>query len=459
MGSAGWRCGWVGGCAALAVAGCAGPEPLRLLLLLSVDTLRADHLGAYGGALGLTPALDALAAESLVFEAAYAPSALTLPSIAGLLTGQHPALLGIQSNESELPEGAQTLAEELRGAGWRTAAVVSNYVLRRGSGFAAGFDVYDDALPQLEATRGWPERIAESTTDAALAALEGCAESAARPCFLWVHYEDPHGPYTPPPGLRERALPAQRRRPDAKRQLPLRADQRGQGGIPAYQALGGEREVAFYRAGYAGEVGYIDTEIGRLLSQLRERIPWAATAVVFAADHGESLGEDDLWFAHGELLSEPLVRVPLLLRLPGSTPARRRDVAALTDLAPTLARHLGAAQSPLAARGRDLLAADAAEGGSRVALAALRGSGVPRFALIDDGHKLAQSLEPGAEQARLSALGTDAPDLSPSEPLRLLQLRRILDEFRSEIERAPAERRQRLSEADRERLRSLGYAL
>jgi len=443
---------------ALALASCRGAEPTRLLLLISVDTLRADHLGVYGSELGLSPELDALAAESLVFDAAYAPSALTLPSLAGLLTGRHPALQGIRSNESVLSPAAVTLAQELRAAGWRSAAVVSNYVLRRSSGLAAGFDSYDDELLQAEATRGWPERRAPETTAAALAALEGCSAEPERPCFLWVHYQDPHGPYTPPAPLRERALPAARAHRDGRRQLPLRADQRGQGGIPAYQALGGEREVAFYRAGYAGEVAFVDAEVGRLLRELRARLPWSACAVVFAADHGESLGEDDLWFAHGAALSEPLVRVPLWLRLPGTPPGRRGDVVGWPDVAATLAGLYLGPESALAARGRALLAPGAERGNSRVWLATLGGSREPRLGLVERDYKLVWSEEGGVARTRLSARGSDRALPRAAEPERAAALAAELEAFRRELERAPAEQRQRLSEEDRERLRSLGYA-
>ena len=209
--------------AAGGLAGCGGPAPPRLLLLLTVDTLRADHLGAYGSELGLTPNLDALARESLVFTAAYAASAFTLPSMGALLTGHYPESLGLWSNESLVPDTAPTLAEELRRRGWRTGAVVSNFVLRRSSGLDRGFDLFDDEFPDWETTRGVPERTASDTTDAALATLGACAEAASR-CFLWVHYQDPHGPYTPPAGWRKRQLPAERERAGGRRLLSVRRD-------------------------------------------------------------------------------------------------------------------------------------------------------------------------------------------------------------------------------------------
>ncbi len=438
---------------ALATVACERLPPPRVLLLVTVDTLRADHLGAYGSELRLTPHLDALADESLVFEAAYAAAPLTVPSIASLLTGRLPEELGIRSNESALPAGEPTLATDLRERGWRTAAVVSNFVLRKGSGLARGFDRYDDALPQREAVRRWPERSARDATDVALDLLDACAGGR---CFVWVHYQDPHGPYDPPPGRRERQLPRASQAADAARRLPVAADHAGIGAIPAYQYLGGRRDVAFYRAGYRGEVEYVDQEIGRLLAGVRERGLEASAVVVFAADHGESLGERDVWFAHGEHLTDEQVRVPLLLRVPGRAPARRSDVATLVDLRPTLLQLLEGSR-PAGAAGRDLFAPGAGRAASRPYLATLLGSGARRFALVDAGHKLVLSEDPGGERAELYRLGREDHDLAAASPELLGSLRERLASVRQALVTPPDETPQALSAEERARLRALGY--
>src|SRR5262245_1664861 len=322
--------------AALCLAGCAGEPAPRLFLLVSVDTLRADRLGAYGSDRGLTPRIDALARESELFRAAYAPASHTLPSVAALWTGRLPQEIGVVDNLSRLAPGVPTLAAELAERGFSTGAVVSNWVLRRSSGLDAGFSVYDDELPRREAARAVPERIASETTDAALRLVGRCAAEPAVRCLVWVHYQDPHGPYTPPAGGREARLARERAEPDGGRLLPILPGPFGTGGIPSYQALGGVREVAFYRAGYDAEIAYLDAEVGRLLDSVRERGLWERAVVVLLADHGESLGENDYWFGHGEDLTEALVRVPLLLRVPGRAPGERPDVVSLVDLRPTL---------------------------------------------------------------------------------------------------------------------------
>jgi arylsulfatase len=457
--------------AALALAGallaCGRSEPPRLLLLVTVDTLRADRLGAYGSPLGLTPHLDALAAGSLVFGSAYAASSFTLPSLSALLTGRYPEEYGMWSNESALPADVTTLASELRARGWRTAAVVSNFVLRRSSGLAEGFALYDDDFPDWEPTRGWPERAAEATTRAALAALEGCTANPSDRCFLWVHYQDPHGPYTPPPGLRERSLAAERAAPDGPRELPVREDHMGMGGIPRYQLLEDRREVAFYRAGYDGEVAYVDAGIGRLLARLAELGLAERSAIVFASDHGEGLGEGDYWFAHGEYLSEPLVRVPLWLKAPGVEPGRRDDVAALVDVVPTLLALLGgeageggppAAGAAAAARpGRDLLAPGAAGAASVPYLATLGGATTLRHGIVAGDFKLVLSARDGVWDASLVRRASEAVELAAAAPQVAAELRARLAGLRSHYASGRPEQRQELTPEDRERLRALGY--
>jgi arylsulfatase len=437
--------------------GCRRPAAApRILLLISVDTLRADRLGAYGSDLNLTPNLDRLAEQSQVFEWAYAPTSFTLPSVSSLLTGRYPEEIGISSNRSALTPAIPTLASALRERGWQTAAVVSNLVLRKKAGLAAGFDVYDDELPGLEATRKWPERIAEDTSDAAIAVLERLASDDDERLFLWVHYQDPHGPYTPPEGLRELFLAAERARPDGRRLLPD-AIGRGQGRIPGYQIVGGSREAAFYRAGYDAEVHYLDAEIGRLLRALGARELTDSALIAFTADHGESLGERDYWFAHGDRLDDALVRVPLLLRVPGRPPGRRSDIAILADLFPTLLGSLESLPPDPEAPGRDLLAPDARDTDSRPYLATLRAGGPNRFGIVEDGYKLVITQRDDGWERELFRLGNEESDLAQTEPERARRMRERLRELRGQLREGHGETQQRLSDADRRHLRALGY--
>lgn len=425
------------------------------VILVSVDTLRADQLGAYGSSSGLSPNIDALAAESQLFERAYAPAPFTLASVSGLLSCRHPVELGVDSNESALPANVATLATLLSAHGYRTGAVVSNFVLRRQAGLDRGFDVYDDAMSAREELRNLPERSAGDTTSAALRVLDELRH-AGGPVFLWVHYQDPHGPYTPPDGFRERALP-EAERTLGERRLPFSPNDRGLGGIPRYQRVGDEDRAAFYLAGYRGEIAYLDGQIGALLAGLAERGLRGDAWIAFVADHGEGLGENDYWFAHGEYLTDPLVHVPLLLRVPGRAGSRREATASLLDVVPTLARGVGL-EPPPDCRGYDLLA-PAGPPERRLVLATLRASSEPRYGLVAGAYKLlAKGAWPPGPPA-LYALGDESRDLAPDHADVVRRLAADLSgDLGALAKKGSSAPRQELTPEERERLRALGYA-
>jgi choline-sulfatase len=274
----------------------AGTKPLPAappnVLLLTLDTTRADALGAR------TPVLDGLAARGVRWTQAITPTPLTLPAHSSLFTGLVPPEHGVQVNLTEvLPRDVPTLAEAFTARGYRTAGLVASLVLDRRFGLARGFQHYDDKVP------GEPvnERTARQMTDAALGWLK--PQPGGKPLFLWVHYFDPHDPYRPP-GVDPKAGAAQL---------------------------------------YAGEVAFMDREIGRLLAALpggAER--WLIAAV---ADHGESLGEHGER-NHGLFLYQATVHVPLILAGPGVPRGKAVETVASTSrLAATLLRLTGNGQA------------------------------------------------------------------------------------------------------------------
>lgn len=291
------------------------------LLLVTLDTVRADHLGAYGAKDAETPVLDGLAARGLRFETAVSPAPLTLPSHASLLTGLLPPRHGLRNNGAgALPKDLPTLATVLSAAGYRTGAFVSAFVLDRRFGISRGFDRYDDEVSRdvAGALAADAERPADQTVDRALAWLaEG--EKDPRPFFLWIHLYDAHAPYAPPE-------PFAGRHP----------------GRP-----------------YDGEIAFADQQLGRLLAELERRGLAGRTVTAVTADHGEALGEHGE-LTHGLLLYEPTLRVPLLVAGPGLPAGRAlKTPAGLVDLGPTLAGLLGRPLKPVsgALDGRDLSAA------------------------------------------------------------------------------------------------------
>jgi arylsulfatase len=327
-------------------------------VLITCDTLRADHLGFLGCPRGTSPNLDALARDALVFEAAWSTAPLTGPALSALLTGRPPEELGLEDNRNVLAAEALTLAERLADAGFDTAAIVSNWVLRArpelpDAGVRQGFAHFDDRMESREASRpDLKERLAPATTDAALAWLDARERDA--PFFLWVHYQDPHGPYTAP------ALLVDACGIDASEPaLAVGTDQRGQGVLPAYQVVDDERRPAAYRARYDAEIRFFDRELGRLVDGLRARGILERALVAFTADHGESLGERGWYFSHGQHLHQELVRVPLVVRPPGGAgadgePRRVTAPASHLDLYPTVLAFLGL--DPGRVHGTDLLA-------------------------------------------------------------------------------------------------------
>jgi arylsulfatase A-like enzyme len=251
---------------------------------------------------------------------------------------------------------------------------------------------------------------------------EASPDGARAPFFLWVHYQDPHGPYKPPAGLRERYLAPARAASDGRRELEKLDGWRGLGGIPAYQFIAPEREAGWYRAGYAGEIRHVDDELGRLLDALDRTGRLATTLVVFAADHGEGLGERDYWFAHGEYLDDPAVHVPLILRGPGIAPGVRDEPVSLVDVFATVSEFLALpdrAESDGRAPGIDLLSTRTADR-SRAVYASTNKSAAsrPRRAIVADGWKLVRdgggatrapssSPHPGKSTLMILASGTN----------------------------------------------------
>jgi arylsulfatase A-like enzyme/predicted Zn-dependent protease len=289
--------------AVASLAGCSKPRPENVLLV-TIDTLRADRLGVYGNPNGLTPHLDSIAEDGVLFEDVTAPVPITLPSHASILTGRYPTRTGVRNNGTfVLPQDETTLAEVLAKAGFRTAAVVAAHPLHRRYGLDQGFDLYDDSFPALEGFRGggpqmfFPERNAKAVTDRALEVWNDLGEG---PRFLWVHYFDPHAPYEPPSPFAER-----------------------HDGRP-----------------YDGEVAFVDDQIGRLLDGLGDDL--RRTLTIVTSDHGESLGEHGEQ-THGIFVYQSTVHVPLLIAGPNGPPAGRKVASpvSLVDVMPTVLSRIG----------------------------------------------------------------------------------------------------------------------
>jgi len=291
------------------------------LLIISVDTTRADHVGCYGNRSVQTPVIDGLAREGVLCAQAVTPSPSTLPAHSSLLTGLYPCHHGARANGTfRLEEKVTTLAERLKARGYRTGAVISAFVLDSRFGLDQGFDLYHDDLTKgmQYSAHMFRERAAELTNEPA---TEWLREDPESPFFLWVHYFDPHAVYMPPEPFRSQ----------------------------------------YADDPYDGEIAYVDSQIGVLLEQLKDLGVRDKTLVVYVSDHGEGLGE------HGEqthslLVYDSTLHVPMILNAPSRLPAGKviHRQCCLVDVVPTALFLLGE-EVPPGLDGMNLCAASASD--------------------------------------------------------------------------------------------------
>lgn len=323
------------------------PAP-RLIVLLTVDALRADHLGIYGYPRPTSPAIDAFARDAIVIEEAIAQAPYTKASMASLMTGLYPTAHKTYTatatvadtmdgdaaepvlRTDALPQAVTTLAEALRALGYATAALPTNPFLIADFGFDQGFDSYTfmggDGFARAD--------------DVLTRALE-IVDAHTEPLFLWVHLMEPHSPYDPPEEFRRELAPA-----GPPRAIPRDVD------VPAYLASAPSRDVRVYEALYDAEIRTVDAAFGRFVAALRMRPAWKDTAIVLTSDHGEQFLEHG-GLEHSTTLYDELLRVPLIVRVPGHT-ARRLDVQVQTiDVLPTLVA-LAGGEPPRRIHGRDM---------------------------------------------------------------------------------------------------------
>ena len=387
------------------------------VLLVSIDTLRPDALGCYGREGAGTPWIDRLAAGGVRFETARAHSVVTLPSHANLLSGRLPTSHGVHDNSGfRFPESTPTLATILRGAGWRTGAFVSAFVLDSRFGLARGFEVYDDRLggAQTRAAFVVPERPGRETVAAAARWIESLRGARF---FAFVHLYEPHFPYAPPPPF----------------------------------------DVRFPGAPYQGEVAAADAALEPLLAPILEK-GGGRVLVVVTSDHGESLGEHGE-ATHGLFAYEATVRVPLVLYAPGILrPSVVRTPARHVDVLPTVLDALGL-EVPARLPGRSLLAAAARAGAEgedsyvEALSASLNRGWAPLRGVVADGLKYVDL--PLPELYDLHEDPHETTNLAASRPQDLERLRARLDRLREG--EATGGARVEEETATRDALRALGY--
>ena len=392
------------------------------ILLLTLDTTRADHLGCYGDAGARTPNLDRLAREGVRFSRVTCPAPLTLPSHCSIMSGLYPLAHGVRNNGHDLPSGVRTLAEILKGHGYATAAFVSAFSVDSRFGIGRGFDVYDDtfqARSPLKSTNA--ERRAEETFGRFSRWLDG---NWRKRFFAWVHYYDPHLPYDPPSPYKEE----------------------------------------FAARPYDGEIAYMDHYVGAVVDRLSEKGILEKTLIVVAGDHGEGLG-DKVETGHGIFLYEETLRVPLVFSNAGifRRPRTVEGLVRLIDVAPTVLEIAGLGGEGAGMQGRSLL--PWLRGKTDEDLDAVVESFYPRenfgwselVGLVSGRWKFIQAPRP--ELYDLAADPGETADLFASAPAEAREMARKLEEnlLRLASGAASPGGTAGLRASDRERLRSLGY--
>jgi len=398
------------------------------VVLITLDTTRADHLGCYGGAAARTPALDALAREGVLFEHAAASSPLTLPAHSTIMTGMYPTYHGVRVNgNTALGDEQVTLAEVLAGQGYRCAAFVAAFVVDGRWGLKQGFERYDDQFDLKKYKHidlGAIQRPGNEVVDSALAWLEAREPG---PFFTWIHLYDPHTPYEPPEPYRSQYAG------------------RGMAGL------------------YAGEIAFMDEQVGRVSSWLRESGLDRSTVMVVLGDHGEGLGSHGEG-THGYYAYDYAIHVPLIVAAPFDDLRGKRVSAQVSavDVFPTVL-DLAGIDPPGPSQGRSLLPSMFRPGA---------GPDVPAYSEsmapnIQFGWSPIQVLRAG----RLEFIGTPRAELfdlaaDPGEQTNLLDswpetardLKAALDRLVAETGRdAPAPQAANLDKDTMERLAALGY--
>jgi arylsulfatase A-like enzyme/Tfp pilus assembly protein PilF len=393
------------------------------LVLITIDTLRADRVGAYGAATGATPTLDVLATEGVRFDQVQTAAPLTGPSHATIFTGQYPPVHGVRGNVVfSLGTQHPTLASLLKREGYETAAFVGAYPVAAAFGFNQGFDTFDEDFHESSPGDQGAERPANEVADAAIRWLTASDRSPGKPFFAWLHFFDPHAPYKPPP----------------------------------------QYSQSFAGRPYDGEIAFTDAQIRRVLDALRASGRAEDTVVAVMADHGEGLGEHRE-LTHAVLIYQSTMRVPWIVSGPGVPRGRVVPTRVATiDVLPTVMGVLGFQSDP-ALLGRDLrpLMEGRAVPGDPLYQESLFGRLNCHWATlrgwVKDDWKLINGATP--ELYNLAEDPGETRDLAAAEPERV---RRMTEELQRAMTRlAPGGDRAQVvavTAEQEERLRSLGYA-
>jgi arylsulfatase A-like enzyme len=293
------------------------------IILITIDALRADHLGVYGYSYPTSLHIDDFAKKSIVFEYAYCPIPKTSASFASLMTGLHPLVHKTKPNRGELKEKYTTLADALKLKAYFNFAVLDNANLSQGFKFHQGFDRYKGVWNEIDDKKDSTSRITETI-------LDFLRNNQEAPFFLWAHYIEPHAPYMPPSQYIEE-------RPNGR----IINELKKKVVVGNREFLKPDSTEGYFISLYDAAVKYIDDEFGRIINLIFQRGYDKNTIIIFSADHGEELGEYNFFFDHGPLTFNSSIRIPLIVYMPGQKSRRISYPVSLMDIYPTLLSQVG----------------------------------------------------------------------------------------------------------------------
>ena len=412
--------------------GCASesaPDAPQNLLVIAVDTLRADALGIYGAPDERSPHIDSLGKAGIVFESAVSHASWTLPSFAATLTSTYTSTNGCWTFEARLPESFETLPEVFQAAGFETYGIASHIFFNQKYGLQQGFDSFDESLGHRANEAGWEPLTSPKVSERAVDWIEARAGSE-QPWLLWLHYFDPHIPYY---------------------------DHAKAAGLGA---------VADERTRYESEIQFTDRFVGEVLAALESSGFGANTAVLFLSDHGEAFYEHEDVRRHSHSLFQEELRVPLLLKVPGLEPRRVAGLTRTVDLMPTLLELFRLKAKPGQMVGRSLLPSLLGESQkSEPLLAEIRLKTAPKGkhsrAVLDGRWKLIEGLDGSFVLFDTQADPLEQNDLAASHGAEVQRLRSMMQALEARAKEAgkafePGSKVQQ-TEDEADQINSLGY--
>jgi len=329
------------------LSGC-GEEPPYNVVIITIDTLRSDHLGCYGYSRPTSPRIDQFAGEGALFENVVCQSSQTLPSHASIFLGTNPRTHLTISHESVVDPDETTLAEILKSKGYVTGAFISSHALDSKYGLDQGFDTYWEVHKEATIPERQALKVREADATTTLGVLPWLERHAASRFFLWVHWFHPHRPYDPPPRYHQAFAAGYTGTATSDPEFIMKVWREEIRLVP--------EDVAYLSGCYDGEVAFSDAQVGHLLDALSSMNLMENTIVIVTADHGELLYEHENYFGHDIALYDECIMIPLIIHVPGQDPARRRigELVQSLDILPTVLDLVGI-KCPREAEGKSLM--------------------------------------------------------------------------------------------------------